>query len=76
LIATVALLFRPGHRPDDLRRRCFRRRRHGVAGLGDDGGAGARLWFIFQMAFTAVAMFDSVVALNPLLIIPSIAKVL
>lgn len=28
------------------------------------------------MAFTAVAMFDSVVALNPLLIIPSIAKVL
>jgi hypothetical protein len=30
----------------------------------------------FPMAFTAVAMFDSVVALNPLLIIPSIAKVL
>ena len=30
----------------------------------------------FPMAFMAVAMFDSVVALNPLLIIPSIAKVL
>ncbi|MDD5140382.1 MAG: FHA domain-containing protein [Verrucomicrobiales bacterium] len=30
----------------------------------------------FPMAFTAVAMFDSVGAVNPLLIIPSIAKVL
>ena len=30
----------------------------------------------FPMAFTAVAMFDSLAALNPLLIIPSIAKVL
>ena len=30
----------------------------------------------FPMAFTAVAMFDSITAVNPLLIIPSIAKVL
>jgi len=30
----------------------------------------------FPMAFMAVAMYDSVVALNPLLVIPSIAKVL
>jgi hypothetical protein len=30
----------------------------------------------FPMAFTAVAMYDSITAVNPLLIIPSIAKVL
>jgi hypothetical protein len=31
--------------------------------------------FYFPMAFTAVAMFDSVTAVNPLLVIPSILKI-
>lgn len=37
--------------------------------------AGAVGGFYFPMAFLAVVMFDSVAALNPLLVVPSIAKV-